>query len=302
MTPTTRVEPAATLANVVTSWGLNNVNLHDLYDEMGEKVGDRNAVVPGIYVICGCTQFPPEDARCTACHLTPDPSDVPHYSVKVGLARNLADRIDDYHTTHPHGLRIMRLYILLDADKQPLDASTPQARSTIDKLLAQAENYILNRMRGMPFYFRPVDTTRPGFMESFKVIDMKKFDNMMVSATQWTSERLAEWQKRNPGEDPGLTHDRFKIYEADGVQAVLVPYGRNNILSVAGTRVRRHGEDATLLVTADQSYYVNSHQDWMRIAGRIRRANRALQLSGGCGCMSGGGYSTASGTYGMVQP
>lgn len=277
-TPSTRYTAPAALQHAIVRWGRGNVNLHELYEDNGLSITDKKAHLPGIYVICACVDTEPGKG-CRACR-------GPRFVFKVGLAVDLADRFDGYHTYYPHGFEIIQLFVFKQPDGSNFDMSTPAKRAAVKRALLSAEQYIHTRLRDLRPRVQPIGETRPGFGEFFETLDFQYVKNVLKTSTQWSVYYLKQWRKKHPGQAAPITPapDRRRIFTHGLVSGVLVPYSNRNFSSVADTSARR-GTDVPFVSAADAAE-VTSHVDWTRETGS---AVRQLRL--------GGGYTETEGVH-----
>lgn len=153
-------------------FGTGGLNLIDVYEQYGKDSFTRSSSpfegLPGIYVITPCA-----NADQTPC--VPDKK----ITIKVGTAKDLAYRLDDYHTYFPYGFTILRLYVLERAERAgdtrthaPF-TSAQIDESEIENMLENAETHIFRYMH-YTLPFKKMVITRPARSEWFRADSASK--------------------------------------------------------------------------------------------------------------------------------
>lgn len=271
---------AALFGQILVKWGVDNINLHPLYKKYGVQIGRDE--LPGIYIICACVENGPlNHTPCQNCTMVNAYGDAKPRLFKVGLARDLATRFNQYHTDYPYGFTVLAVYVMTDETGALLDSTHPgygRLLETMERafLLAFLDVSELNV------------TTRPGTAEFFlmspKYVQKGLFDNTLTRLTQWSDEFAEKWRKRNSGLTPPINSAKYVVYSEriTGLTGILVPYEKRNFDSLTSESTGRSGEVATMTVLeAQEGRREESYRQTAATRTKAARKKRQAQPPGG---------------------
>lgn len=281
-------KPKEVTQNVIVPYGRNNMNLYDLYESLDANLTDANDKVPGIYIICGCPQSP--GVQCDECQRGNGRTT----TFKVGQSIDLATRLNQYHTSFPHGFQFMRLFALVDPEtrRRPPMSTADEVRA-VKAVLDAAEYNIINRLNKLAPRVQGINFVRRGVPEYFTTDDWTFVDNTLLIASKWNAEVLAVRDR-----PPNMTPDNYYIYSALGLRGILLPYVHTYTPSTADAAIRRRkGLARVLAATGEEVEGMETRRQWASRAQSVRR--RVVSELEAKGELAGG-YLNEQGTHGVM--